>query len=109
MTKFLQASDSEFTTLPELYAKYGLDIVWLTMWPFFVLQDGQTIQALGYADGYYDHLIENANLAIRYHWLVCRYLEEHPDAAHRYRGGECGWWYYDILDRAEQEYAQDLH
>ena len=63
------------------------------------------IQSIGYANGFYDDLIKNANLAIRYHWLVCQYLEKHPNAAKHYLAREVGWWYYDILDRAEKEYA----
>jgi len=108
MTKFLQASDRKFTTLPELYAKYGLSICWLSCWPLWTLEDGDTIPSHGFDKGFYDEYIENANLAIQYHWFVCRYLEGHPGVAERYHTREVGWRYYDILNLAEEEYAQDL-
>lgn len=61
--------------LPDLYRKYGLSI--------------------GVA-------FKQRDLAIKNHWLVCRYLEEHSEVAAKWRSP--GFMYYDILDAAEQLY-----
>jgi hypothetical protein len=71
--------------LPELWKKYGLK-----------------------AFRTWDHTINEwryGPLAIAGHWLVCRWLEEHPDEQLPYLTRQPGFMYFDILDRAEQEYC----
>jgi len=70
-----------YDTVFHLYKKYGL--------------------SLQYAP---THDIVSVARAIRNHWLVCRFLEEHPNIADKYRSREKAFMYYDILAAAEKEF-----
>jgi len=78
--------------MPWLYRKYGLN---LDMVPY---------EREGIAAGSGAAYRYNIALAIRNHWFVCRWLEEHPDDRTRY--GEPGFMYYDVLALAEAEYLE---
>jgi len=99
-TPYLRIPGTHYETLPELYEKYHLSICWL-YYDIAVAERG--VPAGEWLT--HDELQEKIYTGIKHHWLVCQYLEEHPDAAKRYLAREVGWWYYDILNRAEEEYA----
>jgi len=71
-----------YDTVFHLYEKYGL--------------------SLKYAP---THDIVSVARAIRNHWLVCKFLEEHPSVVGKYRGRkEVAFMYYGILAAAEKEF-----
>lgn len=103
-TPFVCVLGTKYCTLPESYKKYGLSIGLLHIREM-PLEEARACSDLLMAQGEFERRVYSA---IKNHWHVCRYLDEHPDAADGFLARRPGYWYYDILELAEEEYCQEL-